>query len=98
MKFKVLGQVGRESIIPELGQVNRWRFSTSGSAEVPLNRNSVSKGLFLSGDIGFSVDHTGYVGFPIAWGLGLHVHFDSLRKVSPEFLDRFSPIHLCHNA
>jgi len=75
VKFKVFGQVGRESIIPEVGTVQRWRFTGGGSAEVPVTRNSGTKGLFLSADVGLSIDHTGYVGFPIAWGLGAHVHF-----------------------
>jgi len=75
VKFKVFGQVGRESIIPEVGTVQRWRFTGGGSAEVPLSSRSVRKGLFLSVDVGLSIDHTGYVGFPIAWGLGAHVHF-----------------------
>jgi len=76
VKFKVFGQVGRESVIPVEGTSERWRFSSGGAAEVPITRNSVSKGLFLGANVAFSIDHTGDLGsFPIAWGLGVHVHF-----------------------
>jgi len=68
VKFKVFGQVGRESIIPEVGTVQRWRFTGGGSAEVPVTRYSGTKGLFLSLDVGLSIDHTG-CGVPNSLGI-----------------------------
>lgn len=78
MRFKVFGQVGRhkfpvvdqEPILPTL-----YQFTGGGSAELKIGRKTSSKGLFLTVDVGLSIDHKGRPGTIPARGLALHVFF-----------------------
>ncbi len=78
VRFKVFGQVGRhkfpvvdqEPILPTL-----YQFTGGGSAELQIGRKTSSKGLFLTVDVGLSIDHMGHFGAIPARGIALHVFF-----------------------
>lgn len=78
VRFKVFGQVGRhkfpiadqEPILP-----TRYQFTGGGSAELKIGRKTSSKGLFLTVDVGLSIDHMGHFGAIPARGIALHVFF-----------------------
>ncbi len=73
VKFKAFGQVDRRNRRGELGLTSMYLFTGGGTAELQIGRKPSSKGLYLTADIGFSIDHTGDVGsFP---GLGMGIHF-----------------------
>lgn len=75
VRFKVFGQVGRISIREEAGLASRFRFTGGGSAELQIVGKSFRKGLFLTLDIGLSMDHLGKLGNAAARGVGIHVFF-----------------------
>lgn len=75
VRFKVFGQVGRRGIRAESGLTSRYRFTGGGSAELRIVGNSYRKGLFLTLDIGLSIDHLGKLGNAPARGVGIHIFF-----------------------
>ena len=75
VRFKIFGQVGRLGIRAESGLTSRYRFTGGGSAELRIVGKSSRKGLFLTLDIGLSMDHLGKLGSAPARGVGIHVFF-----------------------
>ncbi len=75
VKFKVFGQIGRLSSREESDLEARYRFTAGGSAELRVGRKSSPKGLFLTLNIGLSVDHLGELGSAPARGVGIHAFF-----------------------
>ncbi|MXW45562.1 MAG: hypothetical protein F4Z63_06110 [Gammaproteobacteria bacterium] len=78
VKFKVFGQIGRHKFPePEQGPAipTLYQFTGGGSAELRIGRRSSSKGLFLTLDLGLSIDHKGNLGAFPARGIALHFFF-----------------------
>ncbi|MXZ18103.1 MAG: hypothetical protein F4069_04535 [Rhodothermaceae bacterium] len=78
VNLKVFGQVGRHEF-PELNQEldlpTLYRFTGGGSAELRIGRKPSLKGLFLTVDLGLSIDHKGNLGASPARGIALHYFF-----------------------
>ena len=75
VRFRVFGQVGRLGIGEESGLTSRFRFTGGDSSELSIDGKSSSKGLFLTLDIGLSIDHLGKLGNVPARGVGIHFFF-----------------------
>jgi len=75
VRFKAFGQVGRLGTREESGFTSRYRFTGGGSAELSIGGKSSTKGLFLTLDIGLSIDHLGKLGTAPARGVGIHFFF-----------------------
>ena len=78
VKFKVFGQIGRHKFPePEQGPAipTLYQLTAGGSAELQIGRRPSSKGLFLTLDLGLSIDHKGNLGAFPARGVALHFFF-----------------------
>ncbi len=78
VRLKVFGQVGRHEFPmsdqePVLSTL--YQFTGGGSAELQIGRKPSSKGLFLTVDVGLSIDHMGRLGAIPARGVALHIFF-----------------------
>ena len=73
VRFKAFGQVDRYGVLEESDFTSKFRFTSGGSAELRIGRKPYLKGLFLTLDIGLSIDHSGNLSN--AQGVGIHVFF-----------------------
>ncbi len=78
IRFKIFGQIGQHKfpvsdpkpVLPTL-----YQFTGGGSAELRIGRKPSFKGLFLTVDVGLSIDHRGHLGAIPARGIALHIFF-----------------------
>ncbi|MCY3628846.1 MAG: hypothetical protein OXI05_02915 [Bacteroidota bacterium] len=75
VNFRIFGQIGRQRELRVSEWSDRYRFAIGISPDFRILGRSSSKGLYLTASIGFSIDHTGYVGTFPAMGTGVHYFF-----------------------